>query len=114
MNWLHHLWFGYFVPSLWGNGPEAIVQTVLYGAAALFLIPPVRRWFMAHVVEHLKQHITTETQALHVKLDEAHAKIDHVILHSKDIPAFGSDAVVKPRRPRKVGLSSEVKSGDKD
>ena len=48
MGWLHHLWFGYFVPSLWGNGPEAIVQTVVYGLAAVLFIPPVRKFFKRH------------------------------------------------------------------
>jgi hypothetical protein len=44
MHWLSHLWFGYFWPSLQGNGPEALVQTVAYGAIGLTLIPVVRRW----------------------------------------------------------------------
>jgi hypothetical protein len=28
MNWLHTLWFGYFYPSIKGNGPEAVVEIV--------------------------------------------------------------------------------------
>lgn len=44
MHWLYTLWYGYAWPSLKGNGPEAVIQTVLYAAAAVLLIPPVRRW----------------------------------------------------------------------
>lgn len=85
--WLHHLWFTYFVPSLWGNGPEAIVQTVAYGAAAVVLIPPVRK-FVARHVRDIKEHVTGETKALHEKLDLAHAKMDHIIKYHPDVPAF--------------------------
>ena len=78
VNWLHELWFGYFWPSLQGNGPEALVQTVVYGAIALVFIPPVRR-FVARHVEAIKAHVTAEHAHLH-------AKLDHVILHTKAIP----------------------------
>lgn len=57
---LHHLWFGYFVPSLWGNGPEALFQTVLYGLIALVFVPPIRHWAERHV------------KAIHDKLDHHH------------------------------------------
>jgi hypothetical protein len=76
MNWLYTLWYGYVWPSLKGNGPEAVVQTVVYGAIAMVLIPPVRKWWEAKFSE------------VHSKLDEAHAKLDHVIRHSPDIPDF--------------------------
>ena len=75
-HWGHHLWFAYFVPSLWGNGPEAIVQTVVYGVAAAILIPPVRHWFEGHI------------KALHEKMDTSHALMHHIIEHHPEIPPF--------------------------
>ena len=67
MNWLYTLWYGYFWPSLKGNGPEALVQTIVYGALAYLLVPVVRRFVNGH------------TKALHKKLD-------HIIRHHPDIP----------------------------
>jgi hypothetical protein len=66
MTSLYHLWFSYFVPSFWGNGPEAIAQTVLYGLIALAVIPPFRHWFERHI------------KSLHEKLDIAHEKGDEM------------------------------------
>jgi hypothetical protein len=40
---LHTLWFGYFKPSLLSNGPEALVQTVVYALIAVAVWPPARR-----------------------------------------------------------------------
>lgn len=61
MTWLHTLWFNYFWPSLQGNGPEALMQTVVYGAAGFLLGVSSRR---------------------------LHAKLDHIIKHHPDIPDF--------------------------
>lgn len=47
MHWLYTLWYGYAWPSLKGNGPEAVIQTVAYGAIALALVPVVRRFIRA-------------------------------------------------------------------
>lgn len=80
MGWLSHFWFVYVWPSCKGNGPEAVIQTVVYGAIALVFVPPLRRWFGRHM-EALKSHITAEHAAVH-------AKLDHVIKHSPDIPDF--------------------------
>lgn len=77
---MSHLWLGYFWPSLKGNGPEALVQTILYGLIALIFVPPVRRWAERHV-HALKEHITAE----HAKV---HEKLDFVIKHHPDIPEF--------------------------
>jgi hypothetical protein len=99
----HWTWFHYFVPSLWGNGPEAAVQTVVYSLAAVLLIPPVRRWAARHV-ENLKDHITGETKALHQKLDHHEELMHHIIKHHPDIPPFTSDTIVKKNPPmKKVG-----------
>lgn len=69
MHTLYILWFGYFKPSLYGNGPEALVQTIAYAAVAMAVWPPARRW------------ATRETAHLH-------AKMDHIIKHHPDIPVF--------------------------
>ena len=76
MHELNHIWFAYFWPSLMGNGPEALVQTVVYGLAAYLLIPPFRRWINAHF------------KAQHEANAALHAKLDHVIKHHPDIPKF--------------------------
>jgi len=82
MNWLHELWFSYFWPSLQGNGPEALVQTIVYGAIAVAIWPPAReaikRFTQRHANE-LKAHVVAEQSHLH-------AKLDHIILNSKSIP----------------------------
>ena len=75
---MSNLWFGYFWPSLQGNGPEALVQTVVYGAIALIFVPPIRKFIQRHV-ESIKQHIEQENAHIH-------AKLNHVILNSKSIP----------------------------
>lgn len=67
VNWLHHLWFGYFWPSLEGNGPEALVQTVVYGIIAYLFIPVVRKFVNSHMTS-------------------LHRKLDHIVKHSPDIP----------------------------
>ena len=69
MNWLYTLWFGYVWPSLKGNGPEALVQTVVYGVIAAAVYPPFRS-YLKRETEHL------------------HAKMDHIIKHHPDVPAF--------------------------
>lgn len=68
-NFLHYQWFGYFWPSLKGNGPEALVQTVAYAAIAYAVYPPFRHW--------------ADCELAHV-----HAKMDHIIKHHPDIPGF--------------------------
>lgn len=68
MNW-HHLWFGYFWPSLQGNGPEALVQTVVYGAIAYAIVPPFRKWVNGHFKRVQETH-----DSIHAKLDAHHAE----------------------------------------
>ena len=69
MNWLYVLYFGYLWPSLKGNGPEAIAQTIVYSVVALAVYPPLR-----HALKRETEHL--------------HAKLDHVIKHHPDIPPF--------------------------
>lgn len=80
MHTLWALWINYGWSSLKGNGPEAVVQTLVYAAAAVLLIPPVRRFVLA------------EFHKVHSKIDkghlELHAKLDHIIEHHPDIPPF--------------------------
>ena len=42
---LHNLWFGYWWPSLKGNGPEDSTSLLIVGIISAFLIPAVRRFF---------------------------------------------------------------------
>lgn len=76
LHWLYTLWFGYTWPSLKGNGPEALVQTVVYAAIAYAFYPPFRAW------------LKREGSKLHDKIDLLHAKADHVIEHHPDVPPF--------------------------
>ena len=73
MNWLYTLWYGYVWPSLKGNGPEALCQTVLYAVLLYFFYPPFRKW------------VTKEERQASALL---HEKLDHVIRHHPDIPPF--------------------------
>jgi hypothetical protein len=84
VNWLTSLWDNTFWPSLNGNGPEALAQTLVYGLIAIALIPPIRRAierFTKRHVDSIKAHVTAEHKLVHDKLD-------HVIKHSKDIPDY--------------------------
>jgi hypothetical protein len=78
--WLYHLWYGYLIPSLYGNGPEAIAQTIVYGLIAIAVIPPARHFVERHV-DSIKAHVSAEHDAMHEHLD-------HIIRHSPDIPDF--------------------------
>ena len=75
MHVLYVLWFGYFKPSLYGNGPEALIQTVAYAAVAVAVYPPLRKW------------ATKEERAMRAEL---HSKVDHIIKHHPDIPDYVS------------------------
>ena len=75
MHTLYVLWFGYFKPSLYGNGPEALIQTVAYAAVAVAVYPPLRKW------------ATKEERAMRAEL---HSKVDHIIKNHPDIPDYVS------------------------
>ena len=49
LNEISNLWFNYFWPSLKGNGPEALVQTVVYAGIGLTLVPVVRKFLRKEV-----------------------------------------------------------------
>lgn len=63
------LWFGYFWPSIKGNGPEEIVSLLVIGTASAILVPVVRRWIKGEA-------------------EKVHQKLDHIIKHHPDIPPF--------------------------
>jgi|ERR1017187_4584081 hypothetical protein len=63
MSWIANLWFNYFWPSLKGNGPEAIVQTVVYALIAVIFVPPIRHYVTAHV------------KSIHEKLELHHEEV---------------------------------------
>ena len=63
---LHRIWFDYFWSSDKGNGPEAIQQTILYGAIAAVLIPAVRHF------------VKKEFNSVHEKIEEVHDHLHHV------------------------------------
>ena len=80
MHVLYTLWFGYTWPSLKGNGPEALAQTVAYAAVAFAVYPPLHRW------------ATKEERAMNAEL---HRKVDHIIKYHPDIPDFHRDRTAK-------------------
>lgn len=65
----HTLWFGYFYPSIKGNGPEAIVQTIVYFLIAVAFVPLVRK-------------------AIKREAKKLHGKLDHIIKFHPDIPDY--------------------------
>ncbi len=67
---MHNIWYGYFWPSLRGNGPEALFQTVVYALIAVTFVPVVRRF----------------EKRMHAKFDRAIALSEHIIKHHPDIP----------------------------
>ncbi len=62
MHEVNYIWVDYFWASLKSNGPEALVQTVVYGALAYTFVPAVRKW-----VHH-------KFTILHDKMDSQHAE----------------------------------------
>jgi hypothetical protein len=80
---IYTLWFGYIWPSLKGNGPEALVQTIVYAGVAVAIYPPLRDWAKR---EAEKFHATEKADREHL-----HAKLDHIIKHHPDIPEFPQD-----------------------
>jgi hypothetical protein len=81
MHWLWVLWFGYCWPSLKGNGPEAVIQTVVYFVLAVVFIPRFRRWLKG---EFDRLHNRHGKQA--ELLGDLHRKLDHIIRHHPSIP----------------------------
>jgi hypothetical protein len=93
-----NLWFNYFWASIKGNGPEALVQTIVYGIIAILFVPPIRRWFKA---EYDKVHAKIDLghKELHAKLDHNARLAQHIIEHTKGIPNEDhlGNSLIKPR-----------------
>jgi len=69
MHELVYIWINYFWASLKGNGPEAVVQTVVYGGIGILLIPVARR-FIRNEAKKLHSEITgVEHEAEKLLLD---------------------------------------------
>jgi hypothetical protein len=79
VNSFYTLWYGYAWPSLKGNGPEALIQTIVYGLIALVFVPPIRKWFKR------------EYDKVHVKVDHAIRQNAHIIAHTKGVPNVSHD-----------------------
>lgn len=81
-------WFGYWWPSVKGNGPEDITSLILVGIVTAIFVPRVRRWWVVR-----EQH-------LHAKLEHVMKQNAHIIHHSKAIPnkstTTGDDLSVVP------------------
>jgi len=76
-HWLGSLWFGYAWPSVKGNGPEAALQTILYAAFAVAIIPPVRRAFLKHI-HSVERRIAVAHEAEQAHHEEAKAHRDEM------------------------------------
>ena len=95
MNWMTNLWFNYFWPSLKGNGPEALVQTVAYAVGGFLLsyvfIPQVRKFVNGHVKSfHDKldaQHLARMNQAERHHAEAMKKADDHHDAHMKALGA---------------------------
>lgn len=77
----------------------AFVQYAVLLILAALLYPPIRRAVAKYVsghVEDIKAHITAEHALVH-------AKLNHVIHHSTDIPPFPTNPPVPPATPPESG-----------
>ena len=104
MHEVNYIWINYFWASLKGNGPEALVQTVVYGALAYSFVPAFRRFVNNHV------------RSIHVKLDAQHAeKMEqaerHHAEHLAAIRRYGegkAPVAPAPSEPRKRAPRASV------
>lgn len=87
MTWAHTLWFGYTWPSLKGNGPEAIIQTVAYAVIAVAVWPVARR-FARREMAKVHERVDAHRDELLAELAETRRALHHLIKHSAmpDLP----------------------------
>ena len=70
---LHHVWFSYVVPSLYGNGPEDLIRTAIAVTLAYVFIPQVRRFFLRGW-----DRLHKRFDGLHESHDEIHDHLHHL------------------------------------
>lgn len=71
---MSNFWFGYWWPSIKGNGPEDLTSLVIVGVVTAIFVPKVRAWWIAR------------EKAVHEKLDQSIKLSKHLIKHHPDIP----------------------------
>jgi hypothetical protein len=76
-----YVWIDYFWSSLKGNGPEALIQTVVYGAIAAAIYPPFRDYLKK---ESEKMHGRLTDLEGHIKRVHRHLGIEPV--EDQDVP----------------------------
>ena len=68
MNWLHEIWFGYFVPSLYGNGPESLCEIIIGVVVWNKLLGPrLKKWHQREMERHhaaMRDHVAGEIAKL--------------------------------------------------
>jgi hypothetical protein len=106
----HTIWFHYIYGSLLGNGPEAAIQTVVYGVIALVFVPAVRRFAKREFGKvHAKiDRVHQTVAAQHAEGVNERAEIQrhlaHIIRHSPgipDLPPVGEIATPAPKKARR-------------
>lgn len=71
---MSNLWFGYWWPSIKGNGPEDLTSLAITALIASVLYPPLRKWWKER------------ERAVHAKIEHNATLLAHIIKHSPDIP----------------------------
>lgn len=96
MHELNYIWINYFWASLKGNGPEAVVQTIVYALIAYTFIPPFRRFINGHfkATKELAQahHDERMSQA------ESHHSAAIALARAHHKARMGGDKPVAPHR----------------
>lgn len=83
-HWLPDLYFGYTWPSLKGNGPEALAQTIVYGAVAAILVPAVRHFLarefekVHHKIDHVHETMVFHHEERKAAMEELHDHLHHL------------------------------------
>lgn len=75
-----------------GNIGAVPWQAAIFSPFVALLWPKVREWIRTflhkHIVIPMQAHVSTSNDEVRVLLEEAHAKMDHIILHHPDIPDY--------------------------
>lgn len=108
----HTIWFHYIYGSLLGNGPEAAIQTVVYGVIALVFVPAVRRFAKREFgkvhakIDRVHQTVAARHAEGAAERAEIQRHLAHIIRHSPgipDLPAVGEVAATPaPKKARRA------------